>query len=164
VDVVLRKVFDLSVGGADELSGYTLAICTAWGLSYALLDRVHIRIDTLYTVLPVRICAVLDMLGLAAFIFFMSFVTWHGFGVFAQSVALRAHSLSPIGTPLMIPQFIWFVGLVEFLLIASLLFIRAGMALVQGDTATVQRLIGSRTATEELVEELEDARQRVART
>jgi TRAP-type C4-dicarboxylate transport system permease small subunit len=45
VDVVLRKVFNASIGGADELAGYALAIGTAWGLGAALLDRTHIRID-----------------------------------------------------------------------------------------------------------------------
>ena len=30
IDVVIRKLFNLSIGGADELSGYALAIGSAW--------------------------------------------------------------------------------------------------------------------------------------
>src|SRR3546814_13702199 len=59
VDVVLRKTLALSVGGASELSGYVLAIGSSWGFALALLDRAHIRIDTLYVLLPTRICAAL---------------------------------------------------------------------------------------------------------
>ena len=50
VDIVLRYTVSRSIGGADELSGYALAIATAWGLSFALVHRAHIRIDSLYVV------------------------------------------------------------------------------------------------------------------
>ena len=52
VDVLMRKFFDRSIGGADELAGYSLAIGSAWGLGAALLDRAHIRIDSLYVLFP----------------------------------------------------------------------------------------------------------------
>ena len=52
IDVLMRKFLDRSIGGADELAGYSLAIGTAWGLGAALLDRAHIRIDSLYVLLP----------------------------------------------------------------------------------------------------------------
>ena len=52
IDVLMRKFFDRSIGGADELAGYALAIGTAWGLRAALLDRAHIRIDSLYVLFP----------------------------------------------------------------------------------------------------------------
>lgn len=31
IDVVIRKFFATSIGGADELAGYALAIGTSWG-------------------------------------------------------------------------------------------------------------------------------------
>ena len=52
IDIFLRYAFSLTVGGADDLSGYALAIASAWGFSAALLSRSHIRIDTLYVRLP----------------------------------------------------------------------------------------------------------------
>src|SRR5204863_6310911 len=66
VDVVIRKWFLVTLGGADELAGYALAISSAWGLAYALVNRVHIRIDSLYVILPVRVCAVLDIASVLA--------------------------------------------------------------------------------------------------
>lgn len=154
VEVVIRKAFDISVGGADELSGYALAISTSWALAFALLERAHIRIDSLYVHLPVRLCAVLDILGLLLLTAFFALITWYGFGVFQTSYNLGAQSLSPLGTPLIVPQLIWVLGLVMFLAIAVLLLVRATGALLTGDLATVRRLVGSRTLREEVAAEL----------
>jgi TRAP-type mannitol/chloroaromatic compound transport system permease small subunit len=154
VEVVIRKAFSVSVGGADELAGYALAISTSWGLAFTLLERAHIRIDSLYVHLPVRLCALLDILGLALLTAFFGLITWYGFGVFRTSYTLGAQSLSPLGTPLVVPQLLWVLGLVMFLAIALLLLIRALGALISGDFATVRRLVGSRTLREEVAAEL----------
>ena len=154
VDVVIRKLFGASIGGADELSGFALAIGSAWAFGFTLLDRGHVRIDSLYVVLPTRICAVLDILGLLALTTFFSLVAWYGFGTFSQSFALDAHTMSPLATPLIYPQFLWVLGLGWFVVIAVLLLGRAMMALMFGDMNTVQRLIGSRTVVQEIDDEL----------
>ena len=154
VEVVIRKVFSLSVGGADELAGYALAISTSWALAFTLLERAHIRIDSLYVHLPVRLCALLDIAGLLLLTAFFALITWYGYGVFQTSYALGARSMSPLGTPLLLPQLLWVLGLVMFLAIALLLLIRALVALVVGDLATVQALVGSRTLSEEVAAEL----------
>ena len=69
---------------------------------------------------------------------------------------LGARSMSPLATPLIIPQALWVAGLAMFLLIAGLLLLRALGALLTGDTATAQRLIGSRSLAEELEAEIEE--------
>ncbi len=66
VDVIVRKAFRLSLGGADELSGYAFAIAVAWALPFALLQRANIRIDALYARLPARTAAALDVVALVA--------------------------------------------------------------------------------------------------
>jgi TRAP-type mannitol/chloroaromatic compound transport system permease small subunit len=154
VEVVIRKAFALTIGGADELSGFALAISTSWALAFTLLERAHIRIDSLYIHLPVRLCALLDVLGLTLFTAFVGLIAWHGYGVFQTTLRLDAHSVSPLGTPLVWPQLLWVAGLVMFLAIASLLLARALAALVTGDLAMVQRLAGSRTVSEEVASEL----------
>ena len=154
VEVVIRKVFSLSVGGADELAGYALAISTSWALAFTLLERAHIRIDSLYVHLPVRLCALLDIAGLLLLITFFGLITWYGYGVFQTSYSLGARSMSPLGTPLLLPQLLWVLGLVMFLAIALLLLVRALVALVAGDLATVRRLVGSRTLSEEVAAEI----------
>lgn len=156
VEVVIRKAFSLTIGGADELSGYALAISTSWALAFGLLERAHIRIDSLYVHLPVRLCALLDLVGLALFTAFVGLVAWYGYGVFLTSYKLGAHSLSPLGTPLVVPQLLWVVGLIMFVAVALVLFARALLALVTGDLAGVRRLVGSRSLSEELEAELAD--------
>ena len=156
IDIFMRKVFSVSIGGASELSGYVLAISTSWALAFTLLERAHIRIDSLYVLLPARLCAVLDVLGLLAMLVFASCLAWQGSFVFFQSYQYGSRALSPIATPLVYPQFLWVVGLVFFFLVIVLLLIRAIIALITGDVATVQRIAGSRTSQQELDEELEE--------
>ena len=150
IDVVIRKLFNLSIGGADELSGYALGIASAWAFAYGLLERAHVRIDSLYVTLPRWVRATLDVFGLAIFVAVMALVTWRAFGVFSESVKLDAHSMSPIATPLIYPQALWVAGLIVFVLTGFLLLARILVAFVTGDAATVHRLAGSRSVTEEI--------------
>ena len=71
----MRKFVDRSIGGADELSGYALAIASAWGLGRGVLDRSHIRIDTLYVLFPQPLRAALDLVGLVLLVIFFALVT-----------------------------------------------------------------------------------------
>src|SRR5215216_660422 len=76
VDVLMRKFLARSIGGADELAGYTLAIGTAWGLGAALIDRAHIRIDSLYLLFPRKLRLLLDLAALILFVSFFALMTW----------------------------------------------------------------------------------------
>jgi TRAP-type C4-dicarboxylate transport system permease small subunit len=156
IDVLMRKLFSVTFGGASEISGYVLAVSTSWSLALALLDRVHVRIDTLYELLPVRICAILDIAGLLAFMIFAGMVTWQGWILFAQSFELGSRALTPLETPLAIPQFLWVLGFAFFFLVMLLLMVRALSALATGRVAEVQRLLGSKTALQEVEEALEE--------
>jgi TRAP-type mannitol/chloroaromatic compound transport system permease small subunit len=154
VDVLLRRFFNTSVGGADEISGYTLAIGSAWAFGATLLDRAHVRIDSLYSWFPRRVCLALDFLALIAFTAFMALVTWYAAAVLAETVAVGARSMSPLATPLVIPQTLWVLGLLSVVLIGALLLLVSAAAVLRGQATVARRLIGSRTLTEELEEEL----------
>jgi TRAP-type C4-dicarboxylate transport system permease small subunit len=160
IDVVIRKAFNVTIGGADELSGFALAISSAWAFGFALLERAHVRIDSLYVWLPSRARIVLDIVGLTAFTLFMGLFAWQAFGVFRNSVEMDTRTMTVLETPLRFPQFFWVLGLVVFVLIAVLLLLRSLLALAQGDLATVHRQIGSRTTLEETDEELRRAEER----
>ncbi len=94
VDVLLRKFAGITLGGADELSGYALAIGSAWSFAFVLLNRGNVRIDALYERLPRIGAAVCDMLAVLALLGFVSVVAWYGAGVVAQSWRVDAHSNS----------------------------------------------------------------------
>jgi TRAP-type mannitol/chloroaromatic compound transport system permease small subunit len=156
VDVLLRKIFSTTLGGASEISGYILAVSTTWALALALLDRAHVRIDSLYVLLPTRACALLDIVALIAFMIFAGILTWQGWVMFAFSYEIGSRSVTPLETPLAIPQFIWVAGFAFFFLVMSLLLIRAVTAFVTGRIGDVQRLLGSRTALQELEEAIQE--------
>jgi TRAP-type C4-dicarboxylate transport system permease small subunit len=153
-DVTIRKLFDISLGGADEFSGFALAIGSAWAFGFALLERGHVRIDSVYTILPRPVCAMLDILGLSVFGIFMFVMAWQGTGVFMESVRNSTVTLSVIAWPLRYPQFLWVAGLWWFVVIVVLLWIRAVLTMVRGDFLRVQKQIGSKTVQEEVNEEM----------
>ena len=152
-DVLLRKFASVTVGGSDELSSYAFAISTTWSLAYATLQRANVRVDVIYQYLPVRISAVLDWLSLVRLGLFIGFVTYYGYGVVAESISNNSHANTPLGTPLAIPQGLWFAGLVFMCLILALMLIRASVALVTGDIETVKAITGVRSTKEEADEE-----------
>ena len=49
LDIALREIFVVTLGGANELSGYALAVSSSWGCTVALVHRMHVRIDSVYT-------------------------------------------------------------------------------------------------------------------
>ena len=163
IDVVLRKLFSTSIGGADELAGYALAIGTAWSLASALLDRAHIRIDSLYVLLPNRLRLALDFAGLAVFIAFFGLIAWHGSAMVMQSWTSGSRSQSALQTPTVIPQSIWILGLALFVIIGALLFLHALLLLRRGRVAEATGAISTRSAEEEVAAEIRDLVDRQAR-
>ena len=162
-DVTIRKLFNVSLGGADEFSGFALAIGSAWAFGFALLERGHVRIDSVYTTLPRPVCAALDILGLSVFGIFMTLMAWQGTGVFMESVRNSTVTLSTIAWPLRYPQFMWIAGLWWFVVIVVLLWIRAVLTIVRGDFLLVQKQIGSKTVQEEVNEAMVQLERKRAR-
>lgn len=153
VDVFLRKFFATTVGGADEISGYLFAIATVWAFSYAVLHRVNVRIDALYMHFPVPLRAVLDLLGLVLLGLFVGILTWRASLLFADTVENWSRSITPLQTPLAIPQSFWLLGLILFSITLVLLIVACLAALVRGDFARIQRIAGARTVDEEVKQE-----------
>jgi TRAP-type C4-dicarboxylate transport system permease small subunit len=154
IDITTRYLFSWTVGGADELSGYALAISSAWGLSAAVLTRSHIRIDTLYVRVRSRLRAVLDLASLVSFVFFFALITYYAWGVLKQSWTSDSHSLSEIQMPLIFPQGLWVLGLAFFVFVSALLFARGLRFLMKGDLDSLFALIGSKSAVAEAEEEV----------
>ncbi|MCC7272641.1 MAG: TRAP transporter small permease [Alphaproteobacteria bacterium] len=154
VDVVLRKFLAQSIGGADELAGYALAIGTAWGLGAALIERAHIRIDSLYVLFRTPVRVLLDVAGLVLFVGFFALVAWHGRGVLEQSWSSGSRSQSALETPLIVPQVIWFAGMLLFFAVGLVLLVEALRRIAAGDMQGVVRLIGTRSAEEEVEDEI----------
>jgi TRAP-type C4-dicarboxylate transport system permease small subunit len=160
IDVLMRKFFARSIGGADELAGYSLAIGTAWGLAAALIERAHIRIDSLYVLLWQKVRLFLDVVALILFIAFFGLMTWHGLGVVSQSWISSSRSQSALETPTVIPQFLWIMGLAGFVLVGMLLLLHALMLGTRGDLRGMASAISTRSAEEEVEDEIRDLKER----
>lgn len=152
-DVLARKFLGFTTGGADELSSYAFAISTSWSLAYATLQRANVRVDVLYQYMPVRLAAVLDWVSLVALGVFMAMLTYYAYDVVGASLAQSSRANTPLATPLAIPQGLWFAGLLFMCVILALMLLRASMALVTGDIATVTAIAGVRSIQEEAEEE-----------
>jgi TRAP-type C4-dicarboxylate transport system permease small subunit len=163
VDVLMRKFLARSIGGADELAGYSLAIGTAWGLGAALIDRAHIRIDSLYLLFPARLRLLLDVAGIMLFLIFFGLMAWRGWGVVEQSWTSGSRSQSALETPTVIPQLLWFAGLVGFLLVGLLLLLHTLALASRGNLREASRAIGTRSAEEEVEDEIRDLKERAER-
>ena len=155
LDVITRRFFDFYLGGSDELSGYAFGISITWALSFATLQRANIRIDVLYRLMPVRVAAFLDWLALVSLGVFIAWWTRHAYEVFATSWEYNATANTILATPLWIPQLLWVIGLAWLCIVLALMLLRSSVAFVQGDLATMHRLIGIRSSEEEAAEEVE---------
>ena len=153
VDVICRKFLGFTTGAANELSGYAFAVSTAWALAFATLQRANVRVDVVYQHLPVRVAAVLDWVALVALGVFLAVLTFYAFDVVHTSWSENAHANTPLGTPLWIPQSLWFIGLTWMCVVLALMLVRASVALVTGDLETLQALCGVRSAQEEADDE-----------
>lgn len=158
IDVLVRKLLVISLGGADELSGYAFAIGTAWALAFTLLQRANVRVDALYIHLPALARALLDVVALLALGLFVGLLTWQAWEVLDTSLAFDAHATTPLQTPLWMPQSLWLAGLVLFAFTWIPLFLRALMALSGGDLAGVRLLIGARSIEEDAADEISHTR------
>ena len=162
VETVARKLFNVSLQGADELGGYALAVGATLGFSIALLGRTHIRVDVIHDRLPVWLQGGLNWLSavsLAALALLMAYLAWF---VIQDTRAYKSVAQTPWATPLVIPQTVWLIGLVIFAAIALGSALQATRLLLRGRFQLLDRDYGPRSTKDEVDEELDDIRARDA--
>ncbi|NQY22898.1 MAG: C4-dicarboxylate ABC transporter permease [Arcobacter sp.] len=124
-DVVLRKFFSFSFGGADELSSYVLGILISWSLSYVLFEKMHIRIDIIHNKVSLRFKHLFDVIAMSFTFCFSTLLTYYSFDVLYTSILKNSTANTPLGTPLWIPQGIWWLGFLFFSLVVFVLLLKA---------------------------------------
>jgi len=155
-DVITRKLFNISIAGADEISGYIFAISTACAFSYALLSRANIRIDFIYNVLPPLAQRLLDVLSMVMMAGFLGIISYFAYDLAADAIKYGSRSITPLQTPLAIPQTLWVGALVLAFLTSVVLVISAIKALLNKDMDRAEKLIGVPSLNEEIEIELSD--------
>ena len=130
IEVVLRKFFLISFGGADELSSYTLGICISWSLAYVLFEKMHIRIDIVYTKVSQKFQNLFDLLAVTFTLAFIGLLTYFSSSVAYTSIIKNSTANTPLGTPLWIPQTLWVLGFGFFFIVVLILFFKAVIAFI----------------------------------
>ena len=153
LEIFLRGAFNVSIGGADEISGYIFAASTTWAYSFCLLHRANVRIDAFYNFLPRPVRAVLDVVGTVLLLGYMGILTESALNVFLESWANNSTAITTLQTPLWIPQLFWLAGLMLFMVTLIVVALYSLLTLLRGDIAGVQRIAGVRSIDEEVAEE-----------
>lgn len=153
LEVILRKLFNVSLGGADEISGYAFGVATALAFSYALFERAHIRVDALIGVLPQGLRPFLNLFGHALLIGFAVVVVWMVWGMVGDTLQHGSRSITPMRVPLAIPQIPWLIGWLFFVFTGVLIAVAAIVKYLQRDPAAVQDLIGVKSLDEQIEDE-----------
>ena len=162
VETVGRKLFSMSLQGADELGGYCLAIGGSLAFSVALIRRAHIRIDILHDRLPRGARVVFNMLSVVALAVTALALLWMAWIAFQDSVRYLATVQSPWATPLRYPQGAWVAVLLVFALTALVKLVKLTGLLVTGRFDAADREFAPVGTKEELAEEVADLKSRGA--
>jgi len=153
VDVFARKIFNVTMSGSDEYSGYVFSATTTWAYSYCLLHRSNVRIDALYNYLPRKVTAVLDVVGLLLLFYYMSIMTYYAMISFLDSWVSNSVSITTLGTPQWIPQLFWVAGLILFFITLIFVVLYSIAALLQRNWDLVARVAGVPSIAETMQEE-----------
>lgn len=150
IDVVTRYFFKRGMVESFEISGYALAACIGLGMAFTVTSKANIRVDILLDALPDRVRVVCDILASLSLTVIAITLAWFSLGTLQQSWSMGARSVSTLQTPMILPQGIWWVGLMWFACMAVLIPIQAILRLARRDRAGFDALIGSLRVTEEI--------------
>lgn len=111
---VIGRQFGFSLGGTDELSGYAMAIATSWGMSYALTNLSHVRIDLLRTHSTGLLRSLFDVIAITTLAGTAITVAYRVWPVLGKSIQNNSTANTTLETPLWIPQSLWMAGWLWF--------------------------------------------------
>jgi TRAP-type C4-dicarboxylate transport system permease small subunit len=154
-DVLARNTLGVSSQSTTEVTGYMLAFGIAWGLPHALSARAHVRIDIFLNNVPLRARQYLHILALLLLAVFVAFLAYGAINLVIESWEFGATDISLLRTPLVIPQGLWAFGLTAFFVLILAMLAEAVLLFAAGDSSGVDRLLGTRSYTEEAQEALE---------
>ncbi|GAB5468042.1 MAG: hypothetical protein Kilf2KO_10720 [Rhodospirillales bacterium] len=110
-ELILRNFFGISMGGADEISSYLFAVAVAWALPHVMLSDGNVRIEALVNLVPAHLRGLIFKAGTLVFLVFLGVLAWRAVEMAWASYETSAHAVTPLQTPLAIPQGLWALGL-----------------------------------------------------
>jgi TRAP-type C4-dicarboxylate transport system permease small subunit len=160
VETVMRKLFNTSLQGVDELGGYLLAVGAALAMATALVSRAHIRIDLLHDFAPRAIRILLNILSFVSLAVCSIALVQMAWIALDETKLFQSTAQTPWATPLWIPQTVWLGALGIFCAVALWQVGALLVMLVGRKWQALDRNYSPRGARDELEDELADLRQR----
>ena len=114
IDVVGRKLFNVSIQGSDEIGGYIMSVLSAVGFSYALSKTGHVRLMLLLSKMPTVLKAFMNLFAYTILMVYSYMMTWQVLTVLMDSFQLKAKAPTTLEIPLMFPQSILTLALTWF--------------------------------------------------
>lgn len=156
VETVIRKLFSISLGGVDELSGYAIAIGAPLAFAITLVEQSHIRINLLHMRMPLRARALLNAVAAIALAILAVYLMIFTVSTVQETRMFQSIAQTPWATPLIYPQTVWLVAMVLFAAPAVWLAVKAVLLLLRADWQRLDREYSPETVEEELKAELDD--------
>jgi TRAP-type C4-dicarboxylate transport system permease small subunit len=142
-DILTRRLLGHGFGGTEEISGYTIAISTAWGMGYALMELGHVRIDLIRNRTMRGVRALFDLFAMLTLAGTVSLIAVRAWPVLERSLQNGSRANTPLETPLALVQVPWFAGWVWFAGVAWLTFIAGLLLVLRRDFEASDRAIGA---------------------
>ncbi len=152
LDVIWRSAFRSTAFESLELSSYAVAIATTFGLAWALVSKAHVRIEVIYGMLGRRLQAGLDVLALAVLALVAGVAAYWGGMVVAGNAQIGAVSNTTLAIPLIVPQGIWWLGIVWFAACALVSCLLALVGVCRGRIDEVRASFGPASVQDEVVD------------
>ncbi len=121
LQVLLRYGFSHGLVLLEELEWHLYALAFMFGLSYALTNDLHVRVDLFHSRFPEKARHWIDVLGTIFLLFpFIVAVLYHGWAFFLDSWVHNERSAAPLGLPYtwaikaVIPLSVGMLGLAAF--------------------------------------------------
>jgi TRAP-type C4-dicarboxylate transport system permease small subunit len=160
IETILRKVFNTSLQGVDELGGYVLAVGAGLSFAIALLSRAHIRIDIVHDHLPRNLRVLMNILAIPALAACAVSVLVMGWIALQDTISYNATAQTPWATPLRYPQTLWVIALATFALFAVVEALGLFRLIATGRFDEIDQRYGPRGTKDEVADELADIKAR----
>lgn len=141
-NVMTRWLLGVSIPGGHEIPKYLFAISTSWAFGWTLIKRGNVRIDVIRSRFTSSTRALFDIVNLLALGSFLCFLGWRAIFVVAESVRSGSISITPLSTPLAIPQSLWAFGFLIAIGVWLILIWRVLLCLTQANWIGVSALVG----------------------
>lgn len=159
-ETIIRKLFSVTLGGVDELSGYAIAIGAPLGFAVATIEQSHIRINLLYMKLPGRAQAVLNVAAAVSLGILAAYFLVFTVATVADTLDYRSLAQTPWATPLIYPQAVWLAVTAVFAGVAVLIAAWTLRLMLGRDWDRLAREFGPERVEDELEAELGDLERR----